>query len=227
MKIRRALEGKNRIDCIIDMARVVAQSRDKRSYSLRVEFALTEIVRDEMRAIAQQEQPRARTGDLLQVAVTRVAGSIDDSLEEHNIVFDLEKYVRKVQEKLSFPAREIQTLGERLAESRGIARLGRKEDADSESGRRYTIHELGLREAIQGLLVEPSQQVQELDIDAVREQTQWHVEGEWFPFEVTIEELVFVIDDDGSIFVPTANLPGELQQRVRNMIRRVADVLYG
>jgi hypothetical protein len=88
------------------------------------------------------------------------------------------------------------------------------------------VHELGLKEAIQGILVEPTEQVEEIDIDSIREHGRWRVQGEWFPYAVYANEFVFVIDDDGSVFVSTINLPVELRDKANSIIRQIADLLY-
>jgi hypothetical protein len=160
------------------------------------------------------------------MAMKMVMGKVNDVLATNDIEVNLNGYVAAVREKLAFPAKEIYRLGEQLGTSRRAQRLGTKEELVSESGSPFIIHELGLREAIQGLLVEPSQDRMELNFDALGRHEGWRLEGEWFPYELYADDFVFVIDDDGSIFVPTANLPPELQHRASDLLKHIAELLY-
>lgn len=226
MKLRRKSGDADRVQSIVEMATGLIRSDDRKKYSLGIEFAITELVRDEMRSLAQRERHFPSANDLLRLAIERVSEKIETALAQTKGDFDLDTYVHKVRTSLRFPAMEIQSLGEKLAESRDVERLGAKEDMISDSGRHFVVHELGLRHAIQGMLVEPTEECQEINIDAIREQPRWQVEGEWFPYEVLAEDFVFVIDDDGSVFVSTANLPPELRKSAVGLLRQVAELLY-
>lgn len=226
MKIRRTSADADRIKSIADMAMALARSDARKQYSVGVEFSLAELIRDEMRSIARQQRHLPSSTDLLGLAVERVTGKVEAALNREVIHLDLGKYIANVRKKLRFPAKEIHALSEKLAESRNVEKLGEKEDAVSDSGRHYVIHELGLREAIQGILVEPAEDCREINIDLLSEQPSWQVHGDWFPYEVFAEEFVFVIDDDGSIYVSTANLPHELREKARALIRDMANLLY-
>lgn len=96
----------------------------------------------------------------------------------------------------------------------------------SDSGRRFVIRELGLRETIDGVLIEPTAECEELNVDALAEQPAWELRGEWFPYELFADGFVFVIDDDGSVFVSTANLPTEFREKALELIRIIAEILY-
>ena len=151
---------------------------------------------------------------------------VNESLRGHRLSIDLGKYADTVRDKLRFPAKEMQDLANNLAESRREHKLGAKEEVAADSGRHCIVHELGLREAIQGLLAEPTDDCHELNIDGLREQGSWRLQGEWFPYELITEDFVFVIDDDGSVFVSTENLPPELREKANGLLRRVVDLLY-
>lgn len=226
MKTHRTSADADKIRTIVQIIRALRQNNDRKKYSSSLEFALADLVRDEMRSIAQRERRFPRSADLLGVAIERVTGTIEKALDGENIGVDLNKYIAKVRTTLTYPAKEIQCLGEKLAESRHIDKLGAKQDVIAESGCEFVVHELGLREAIQGLLVEPAEQCQEINVDVIRDQRDWRVEGEWFPYEVFAEEFVFVIDDDGSIFVSTRNLPPELRQKANRLLRQLAELLF-
>jgi len=119
----------------------------------------------------------------------------------------------------------MQELGEKLTESRSLQKLGAKEELAADPTRRFDIYPLGLREAIYGLLAKPTGDY-EWDIDGLREQEDWQLQGDWFPYELIVDEFIFVIDDDGSIFVSTANLPRELREKAGGLLQRVIRRLY-
>ena len=179
-----------------------------------------------MRTLAQTERWLPTASQLLGLAIDRVMERVKAALGNRGIGLDFKKYVAAVREKLAFPAKEIQKLSTQLDESRQSHRLGSKEELVSDDGSHLLVHELGLRDAIQGLLVEASEDRTELNLDNLREQPSWRLQGEWFPYELYVDDFVFVIDDDGSIFVSTANLPLELRHRASELLRRIADLLY-
>ena len=151
---------------------------------------------------------------------------IEDAPTGRGVDPDLSMYLSQLEEKLDYPAKEIYALSVELTKSKAEDKLGEELELQSDRGLQFVVRELGLREAIQGILVEPAGGINEIDLNAIQEQQGYSVEGESFPFEVTAEGFVFVIDDDGSIFVSTVNLPSEVRQRVNEIIRTLADTLY-
>lgn len=225
MKTKRISVDAEQLRAIIEIAAALVDRNDKKKYALSLEFTLTELVRSEMRRIAQQ--PHSVYGiDLLDHALDTVMHHVNDSLRGHSLNVDLGKYAKTVRDKLRFPAKEMEGLAGNLAASRREHKLGGKEELAADSGRHGIVHELGLREAIQGLLAEAKEDCRELNIDGLREQESWRIFGEWFPYELIAEEFVFVIDDDGSVFVSTENLPPEAREKASRLLRRVVDILY-
>ena len=101
-----------------------------------------------------------------------------------------------------------------------------EEELPSVGGARYIVQELGFRQANRGLLVTPTEQVKEVDVDRLRELVGCSKVGKWFPCDIHAERDVFVLDDDGSIVVSTVNLPNELRAKACSLIREFADILY-
>lgn len=226
MKIQRPSANTERLEAIAEMAAALVEHGDQKKYSMGIEFALAELVRDEMRTLAQAERWLPNASQLLDLAVDSVMERVEVALGHRRIGLDFKKYIAAVREKLAFPAKEIQKLSAQLGESRQTHKLGSKEELVSDAGSHLVVHELGLRDAIQGLLVEASEDRTELNLDNLREQPNWRLQGEWFPYELYADDFIFVIDDDGSIFVSTANLPLELRHRASELLRRIADLLY-
>jgi hypothetical protein len=86
------------------------------------------------------------------------------------------------------------------------------------------VIEVGTRDRIEGLLACPIPEVHELDLEGL--QQSHAVEGEWFPFEVCLSELQFVLDDDGTIFVAVDNFPDRLVQEAKAGLIELASQLY-
>ncbi len=87
------------------------------------------------------------------------------------------------------------------------------------------ITELGLSGFIEGLLAKAFLNNSE-GYNINLENLEYRVEGEWFPFEVMIEDFVFTIDDDGTIFVSVENLPQRLVLKAKEMLQVIANQLY-
>src|SRR5262249_33297889 len=144
MKLQRTSANVERLEAIAEMAAGLVEKRDERKYSLGIEFALAELVREEMRSAAEREGSFPDGQELLDVATKRVLARVAETLRKKQIEIDLKKYTAAVREKLVFPAREMQHLADRLSDSRRSERLGAKEELVSDSGRQFVIHELGL-----------------------------------------------------------------------------------
>ena len=54
----------------------------------------------------------------------------------------------------------------------------------------------------------------------------YEVEGEWFPLQVTVEELPLVIDDDGCIYIRIQNFPTILLEQAKQAIVCLAGQIY-
>jgi hypothetical protein len=81
-----------------------------------------------------------------------------------------------------------------------------------------------LLESIEGLLATPTENVTALNIDGIRQA--FPTQGEWFPFEVSLDNFLFVVDDDGAIFISTENFPKEVLDRARTILHKLAEMLY-
>jgi hypothetical protein len=79
---------------------------------------------------------------LLNYAIDRVMEKVEEALTAKRIDVNLNKYVAAVRDKLTFPAKEMQKLSEKLVESRHTAKLGAKEELVSDAGDHLIVHEL-------------------------------------------------------------------------------------
>jgi hypothetical protein len=89
----------------------------------------------------------------------------------------------------------------------------------------FEIVSIGTRRNLQALVVMPLDgQTCRLDTLAIGEVGS--LDGEWFPYEITIDEMTFVIDDDGRLSIAVENFPAILLQKAYQTIRTLAERSY-
>ncbi|MBD2123408.1 hypothetical protein [Trichocoleus sp. FACHB-262] len=197
--------------------------RGSQTYSSAVEFGLTELVKEQMRRIAQENNTQ-RLGDALELAILDVRQKVDGRLTERHLRFDLRPHIREIETALKYPGKEVTELRGKLARSRGTNRIGERKRIASAAQAPFEITEVGLQNSIEALIAAPVGQVYELNLEEVRRS--YEVEGEWFPFQVIVEEFEFVIDDDGTVFISTENFPEKLVIEAREMLVPLVKLLY-
>ena len=65
-----------------------------------------------------------------------------------------------------------------------------------------------------------------LDLERVQAQEGWVVSGEYYPFEIHVEDLTFVVSSAGEVVLPIQNFPDSLVRQVLEKLRWVAQTLY-
>jgi hypothetical protein len=214
---------------INSLVRMIAASEEvageAQSYNTAIGCGVDELVKQNMRQLSQQRAGIREWEDLLDVAVQRSADQLQRELNSHRLSFNLDPYLGQARESLEAAAKEMSGLNRKLIESRERKRIGEKTPVSSVDARRhYEVSELGLLESIEGLLATPTAGVAALNVDGIRQS--FPTEGAWFPFEVRVDDLLFVIDDDGAVFISTENFPREALDRARAVLHRLAEILY-
>jgi len=198
----------------------------KESYSLNIDLGLFELTRLYMRKIAQEtEYIYEREWDLLPRSIKTTETQIKERLRNDMTSFKFEKYFKNISEKLKYVAQEIKELQANLLRSKLEERVGQRRRLNEASRVPIEITELGLSGFTNGLLAQPIfclSQEYEMNL----QNTNFIVEGEWFPFEVKIEDFIFTVDDDGTIFVSVENLPNRLVEKAKDMLHMLANQLY-
>ncbi|MBD2098477.1 hypothetical protein H6F90_25740 [Trichocoleus sp. FACHB-591] len=197
--------------------------RESQTCSSAVEFGLTELVKEQMRRIAQENNTQ-RWGDALELAILDVRQKVEGRLAERHIRFDLKPHLGGIETALKYPGKEITYLQDRLAQSRRTNRIGKRNRIAEAAQTPFEITEVGLQNSIEALIAAPVGKVYELNLEEVRRS--YEVEGEWFPFQVAVEEFEFVVDDDGTVFISTENFPEKLVLEAREMLVGLAKRLY-
>lgn len=200
------------------------KQKENGGYNSVIEFAVSELVREEMRRIAQVSELADEDERLLSKAIRTTEEKMLNKLRRENIPFDVKNYLENVEKKLKFPATEISDLKKRLDESKERGRIAEKTSLTTQSGVPFEIIELGLRDSIDGLLARPLVETYEIDLEKIRERCEG--ENDSFPLEAKLEDLVFVIDDDGTIFVSIENLPKKLIDDANEKLRQLANRIY-
>jgi len=96
----------------------------------------------------------------------------------------------------------------------------------SDENQQFAIHQIGLAGSPTGLLARPaSDENLTLDFDALQEHLPCETSGERFPVEVFCHNHIFVVDDDGSVFVSVDSLPPQTVERVGDLLRKIVGVL--
>lgn len=198
----------------------------EQSDNIAISFGVEELVKQNMRLLSQELAEVEGWEDLLDMAMRRTGDQLERELRSNRVKFDLEPYLTDAKDSLEAAAKEMSGLNRKLIESREQKRIPDKTSIGTgDAHHRYEVSELGLLESIEGLLAIPAAGVADLNVEGIREA--FPTEGRWFPFEVRVDDFLFVIDDDGAIYISTENFPREALDRARMALHRLAGILYG
>ena len=201
------------------------ENLEKDRYSNNIDFGLSELVRFYIRKIAQDTKyVYEQEVNLLSQAMRMTEYKLKEKLGNTS-KFNFNKYFRNIEPKLRYVAQEVKELRLNLIRSQREQRVAIRHRLSESSRIPIEITELGLSGFIDGLLDKAFLNNSE-GYNINLENLECPVEGEWFPFEVMIEDFVFTIDDDGTIFVSVENLPQRLVLRAKEMLQVIANHLY-
>ena len=147
-------------------------------------------------------------GSLLDISLQESFSQVEEELQQAEIHFHLGQYRKQVRKTLKPVAAEMEKLAERLTYSKRTGKLANEQVVGTEKHIQYEVREIGLRGLTEGLLVQPTVDSFEINLDGLPEGCT--VQGDWYPYEVQFEDILFVLDDDGSICVSVENLPERL-----------------
>ena len=196
--------------------------RDNSRYSQVMEFGLAELIRAEMRSMAQ-EGGNWSEEILLRQATQQVEQHLQEQLP-HAMQFEFAPYRTGVQQRLKFPAREMAELGIQRQRLAAQEQTSGRERFISATTVPFDVVAVKGEGTIKALIAIPA--IQELVVEIDPNTTLYQVEDEWFPFQVTAEKFQFVIDDDGSIYSCTAYYPSDLLILVKQGLLQLADQIY-
>ncbi|MBW4540238.1 MAG: hypothetical protein KME43_13980 [Myxacorys chilensis ATA2-1-KO14] len=194
--------------------------------SFLLEDGLTELVRILMRELAADVSYRSRLS-LLDQAIEDVQQQMWEyvfSSAISNINFD--DYFARIRHRLKASAREMADLQINLRVAKRREQIVEREEITEAVEVPFQIAVIGLRETLEGLIATPlADQPCFLNLSDVRHR--YTVQEEHYPLQIEIDELVFVVDDDGTIFISTENFPGTLIRQAREALETLARQIYG
>jgi len=207
---------------------LVADASDDAQYGLTLEDSFTQLTLLCMREIAQEPRDDFDNPEMLTRwaidAAYKYLQSVAERVTDRSPLFDtqlLKSYESGLQKSLKFPAQEILNQMKQLDES--AQRLGSSKTfgtGDTNSGIPFEIVEIGLKDSVEGLLARPRISTCSVNISNL------NYTGEWFPFEIEMDEFTFVLDDNGEIYVSTINFPLDLRKRASESIKELALRIY-
>lgn len=219
MKLRIEADRKYVLNRILEAADALQGRTADPVYDLPLGDSIAELVKIHMGEAARTLDVGQLSGDeILNDAIRRVASELQNAMKR----IDLNDYLSEARKALNRPAKEVAKSRKELRSSKDRAKVG--EEQLVPGAQPYWVKELGLRGAIDGFLVFSTADVLSINLDRVR--TNHEVRGDWFPFEILHEELVVILDDDGSLFLSTKRLSDVRIPDARKFLAEVAGQLY-
>jgi hypothetical protein len=205
---------------IKQMSGLLEEEHKLNSHDSILDIAVAELAKIEMRELAQRAQATQRySGERI---LSQAVENVRDTLVTLKPEFDFSDYLKSAEKKLRVPASELSDLRIKLNTTKQLARAG--EETSVPGIQPYQLKELGLKGSIEGLLVYPESESINIDLERLREFGE--IEGEWFPYQLKVGDLTFVIDDDGSIFTSTEHFSERMLAEAKELINKIAKALY-
>lgn len=200
----------------------VLKSQERNLYSSLIEFGIGELVRLQMRQLAEAKGERELP--LLEQSIQLVQEKLGEWRTRSKLSYDFTSYFEGVRKELRFVAKEMSELSKQLERSRRAERVASREIITDGVAIPLEIVQVGLPNAIEALLVVPLTEEFELNLGRVREE--YAVEGQWFPYQILMEPFSLLLDDDGTIWVPVLVSSEGLIEQAREALLALAVKLY-
>ncbi|WP_197443630.1 hypothetical protein [Maioricimonas rarisocia] len=185
------------------------------------------MVRETMREVARSIDAYSDGKKLLRASIAKVEQNILEEPRASVTEEELAGSLKTAAKLLERTARELSSLSTRLSESRRQRRVRERVTYSPDFGGGTEIHQIGLEGIPTALLARPSgRQSLKCDLTTLSETLGCEVEGDAFPYEIVLDEHLFVLDDDGSVFVLVEGLPEREVEVVTRLLQRIAGQLY-
>lgn len=202
---------------------ILSESRDTINASnLVLQLALTELVKQVMREMAQDAEGDNLRGDLLRKAIQLTAQRIGERAEVPDLSTTLSPYFERIYKSQRAVAREMTELGVHLRAARQGEAL-RLPRVVTDAPVPFRITEMGTRGNTEGLIAQP---LSNCRLNLNRVQQEYQVRGMGYPQEVEIEGMTFVIDTDGSIMIFLEGFPRAVIEQAGGALDQLARNLY-
>lgn len=209
------------LSCVEEYVGCLLEQEEKK-YSWRIEFGIGELVRVQMRQLAQVRAEHEAI--MLERSIEITQEKLNGWFTGREFSFDFTPYFGSVRKELRFAAKEIGELSKQLSLSRRSERVAHRESITYGVTVPLEIVQVGLQNAIESILAVPLAEEFDLDLEGVREV--YLVQGQWYPYQITIESLSLLLDDDGTVLMPTLGLSNTMIEQARNTLLTLVTRLY-
>lgn len=192
-------------------------------FSSILKYLSDELIKVNMRKIAQRRGNTFSESQIVDEAIAQTEREVRSHFQG-NASFDMKRYTRGARDDLKPLARELFELKGELAAARKTERIGDRAIVAGQMKVPFEIIEIGLRGLIEGMLAMP--QVDEFTLSTDHLEHFMRAEDPRFPIEIQIQDFTYVIDDDGSIYVDTENLPEKLVNHARVTLVELCKKVY-
>lgn len=187
--------------------------------------SLSDLVRLLMRKLASSAtEGQFQGAELLETSIEEVLAHLSQLVGNNTRFLDV--YFPLIRERLKYTAQEmveLQAEYRKLAEN-VMTKIEKEFESTSSSG--FNITAFGSNDDIKGFWASPISSEQTTKLDPNYLQSIGQMEGDWFPIEVLVGDIHFVIDDDGSVYVSTENFPRHLVEESYEAITRILAGAY-
>lgn len=190
--------------------------------NLVLQLALTELVKQVMRELAQASEADHRQGKLLQTAIQTTTQLLEARAETAS-QGDLAPCFARLSRSLRWVTKEMTDLGLQLQQARE-SEVMRAPRVVRDAPVPFQITELGTRGQPEGLLATPLADCR-LQRERVRQAYRVR-DSRGYPWEVAIEGITFVIEADGSIITFLEGFPDAVIEQARAALEQLAHDLY-
>lgn len=204
-------------------------AKEAENYNILIAEVYAELLRDQLVQSAESGLGLAHPESLISISKAVLETLLKTRLGDIQLNY-LSRYKGDICKELKVPAKELLVLQEKLQEARRRGELPIDDPIEQGEQGQFRISEVGVKgNEIQGLIASPSDDHCYLDFSQVMEICT--VQGDWFPVELVVKdayigELVFVVDQDGSIHIPTEHFSTEILSRTRDILSGIAGRLY-
>lgn len=209
------------LSCIEEQVQFLAEQEGE-PYSWELEFGIAELVRLQMRQLAQMKWERELV--ILEESIQQAQEKLNERCNWWNLTYDFSSYFRGIRKELRFAAKEVSELSKQLELSRQSNRVISGERITRGVAFPLDIMQVGLQNAIESLLIVPLAHEFVLNLEGVREI--YPVVGQWFPYQILAEPFDLLLDDDGTVSVTTAGLTETSIAQARDTVLTLAALLY-
>ncbi|MBW4419896.1 MAG: hypothetical protein KME13_11800 [Myxacorys californica WJT36-NPBG1] len=209
------------LNCVAEQAGFLMEQEGE-PYSLGIEFGIAELARVLMRQRAQMQWEHESV--LLEQVLESAQDKLDQWGAQTGLSFDFTPYLPGVRKGLKFAAKEVSELSKQLALSRQSERVANREKITDGAAIPLEIVQVGLQNAIESLIVVPLAEEFALDLEGVRQV--YAVQGQWFPYQVSIEPFSLLLDDDGTILIATVGVSDALIAQAKETLLVLAVQVY-